>query len=71
MKDALGQGSVSNADAANALASGAKSAIVPVHASMSEDTALEISRLERRAYENVRRKAASQQLGEAWKGLGQ
>jgi hypothetical protein len=80
MKDTLGHGSnahssgdaahASDADAARVLASwSAKSSPVPIHPSMSEDTSLELSRIERKAHEHVQMKAASQQLGEAWVGL--
>jgi len=36
---------------------------------MYEDIVLELARIERRAYERVRERAAEQQLGEAWLGL--
>lgn len=34
-----------------------------------EDMILELARFEREARENIRRKLASRQLGELWKGL--
>lgn len=36
---------------------------------MYEDIILELARLEREAHERIRRKMASQQLGQAWIGL--
>ena len=36
---------------------------------LHEEVALELARLEREVWDRVRRRAAAQQLGEAWKGI--
>jgi hypothetical protein len=36
---------------------------------MHDEALLELSRLEREVWDRVRRRAAAQQLGEAWKGI--